>query len=320
MAQQANTFSKYGQIGARESLQDIINDVSVTETPLYSMIKKSNMESRNTLHEWQTDTLVAANANNAAIEADTFAATAITPTQRIGNFTQIFTKNFIISRTAMRMNTAGRANELKYQIAKQGREIKRDIEAACLSNNAAVAGNNTTARKLAGMETWIATNSSNGVGGSTPIISGGQPTTAPTDGTPRAFAETLLKAAIAIGVPNGAMMKTLFLGVGNKQSFSAFPGIAQTRYDVRNKDMSAIIGAADVYVSDFGNLAVIPNIFQRNRTALGIDPEYVEMKHYDPLQAVQYGRIADGENWQLIYEGTLVCKNEKAHFKVADLT
>lgn len=319
MAQPVNTFSRYGQIGVRESLQDVINDVSVTEVPLYSMITKSMMASKNTILEWQTDILAAANANNAAIEGDTFSAAAVTPTLRLSDVTQILKKPFIISDTAIAMNAAGRENEVKYQIIKQGKELKRDIEAAMLSNNAAVAGNNTTARKFAGLETWIATNVSSGVGGSSTIIASGSPITAPVDGTQRAFSEALLKAAIAVAIPNGAKMKTLFLGVGNKQAFSVFPGIAQTRYDVRDADMSAIIGAADIYVSDFGKIGVIPNIFQRNRTALGIDTDYVRLRHLRPMESRQYAKISDGEQWELIYEGTLECGNERAHFKVADL-
>ncbi len=319
MAQPANTFSRYTQIGSRESLQDIINDVSRAETPFYSMVKKSEMDVRNTFHEWQTDVLAGSNKDNAIIEGDTFSAQVTSPTTRVGNYTQIFEKPFILSRTAMRMSTAGRKNELNYQVIKKGKEIKRDFEAAALSQNAAVAGNNTTARKMAGMETWTATNANHGAGGSTTVIAAGAPTTAPVDGTARAFTETILKAVLAVAWPNGADTKTLFLGPAQKQVFSTFPGIAQTRFDLRGEDQSTIIGAADKYVGDFGSFYTIPSIQIRNRTALGIDPDMVEVKHLDPMDKEQMAKISDGEQWRLVWETTLCCKSERAHFKVADL-
>jgi hypothetical protein len=322
MAQPVNTQSRYNMIGIREDLEDVIFDISPEDTPVISNIERG--KAKNTFHEWQTFTKAAANKDNAAIEGDTFAGTALTATQRLGNYTQIFQKGVIVSDTTFAVDAAGRANELKFQLAVAGTELKRDLEAAVTQNNPGVAGNNTTARKLAGIESWLSTNISSGVGGSTTATTSGAPAAAPTDGTPRAFTEVLLKTAISLAFGNGAKMKMLVLGAAQKQVFSAFAGIAAQRYDANNRGskpmMTAIIGAADIYVSDFGNLSVVPDLFSRNRTALGIDPEYLSLATLRPMEKRQMAKISDGEQWQVIMETTLVMRNEKANFKVADLT
>jgi Family of unknown function (DUF5309) len=162
------------------------------------------------------------------------------------------------------------------------------------------------------------------VGGSTAATTSGAPAAAPVDGTQRAFTEAILKPVIATAFSNGAKMKMLILGALQKQTFSTFAGIAQQRYDANNRGnkpmMTAIIGAADIYVSDYGNLAVVPDLFSRNRTALGIDPEYLSLANLRPMEKRQMAKISDGEQWQIIMETTLVMRNEKAHFKIADLT
>ena len=49
MAQPTNTFDSYDAVGIREDLQDIIYDVSPSETPFYSSVAK--VKATNTFHE-----------------------------------------------------------------------------------------------------------------------------------------------------------------------------------------------------------------------------------------------------------------------------
>ncbi|MCP3703744.1 MAG: DUF5309 domain-containing protein, partial [Alteromonas sp.] len=67
MTQATNTFDKYDTIGNREDLSDMIYDVSPTDTPIMTAIRKGT--ATNTLTEWQTDALASA-AANAHIEGD----------------------------------------------------------------------------------------------------------------------------------------------------------------------------------------------------------------------------------------------------------
>ena len=57
------------------------------------------------------------------------------------------------------------------------------------------------------------------------------------------------------------------VGPYNKTVVSGFAGIAAQRYMAPTDAPTTIIGAADVYLSDFGTLSVTTNLFQRERDA-----------------------------------------------------
>ena len=96
MAQPTNTFDSYDSIGNKDDLSEVIYNLSPTQTPFLSMAQR--LKARNTFHEWQTDSLAAA-AQNAVIEADDATLDAISPTQRVGNYTQISDKTVVVSGT-----------------------------------------------------------------------------------------------------------------------------------------------------------------------------------------------------------------------------
>jgi Family of unknown function (DUF5309) len=77
--------------------------------------KAARLKATNTLHDWQTDAL-AAPAENAYVEGDEFSAQAVTATTKYRNYTQISRKEIVVSRTQNKVNTAGRKEELAYQI------------------------------------------------------------------------------------------------------------------------------------------------------------------------------------------------------------
>lgn len=127
--------------------------ISPTETPVYSMLKKSKCSAR--FYEWQTDALAAA-ANNAQIEGDDVTSfTAVSPTTRWGNYTQISTKNFVISDTEEVVDKAGRKSEIALQTRKKLAELKRDAETAIVQNTTFNAGALGTARQTRGLAGWI---------------------------------------------------------------------------------------------------------------------------------------------------------------------
>jgi len=131
MAIVGNTYTRYSAIGIREDLSNVIYNISPEETPFISNIGRESV--KNTYFEWQTDSLAAASASNAALEGDDISSfTAVTPTSRVGNYTQISTKNVIISGTLEAVDKAGRRSEMTYQLAKLGSELKRDMESARL--------------------------------------------------------------------------------------------------------------------------------------------------------------------------------------------
>ena len=178
----ANTFLRYDAKGVREDLSNIITMISPETRPFMSNMTKKRSVS-NTFFEWQTDDLGAAGANH-HLEGDDLASfTAVTPTTRLGNYTQISRKDFIVSDTMSALDLAGRRAEVAYQISMAGKRLANDMEHnLCGLNHAAVGGNATTARKTAPLAAFIRTNRSNGTNGAAPTVSGGVVNAGATDG------------------------------------------------------------------------------------------------------------------------------------------
>jgi len=311
-------YNAYDAIGQREDLTDIIYDISPTEVPFMSSIGKTKATA--VRHEWQTDTLASATTNNAAVEGADASDATLSPTTRLGNYTQILQKTIKVSGTLDTVNKAGRKSEKAYQLAKASQELKRDLETILLSNQGtSVGSSNSSARKLGSLLSWIKTNSSVGSGGSDPTTIG---VSTRTDGTARTFTEALLKEVVAEVFTSGGVPKVLMVGATGKQKVSSFTGLSAYRYNVNaggGGAQATIAAAADVYLSDFGSISVVPNRFMRTRDALILDPEYAALAYLRPFQTNELAKAGDADKTQILVEVTLEVKNEAAHGIVADL-
>jgi hypothetical protein len=225
-------------------------------------------------------------------------------------------KTIQVSGTLDSVNKAGRKSEKAYQLARASSELKRDIEGILCSNQASSAGSSSVARKLGSVLAWLDSNTSVGTDGADPTTIG---STTRTDGTVREFTETLLKTVIASVYVNGGMPKVLMVGAAGKQKVSTFAGIAQQRYMAPADAPTTIIGAADIYLSDFGSVSVVPNRFMRVRDALVLDPEYAAVAYLRPFATNELAKTGDSEKTQILAELTLEMRNEAAHGGVFDL-
>lgn len=322
MTQPTNTFDSYDAVGNREDLQDKIYMVSPEKTPIVSAIGRFKATQR--LHEWQRDNLDTPNKDNAVIEGDDRTGTALTPTERVANTVQLFDKVAVVSSTQEKTKSAGRSSEMKYQISKKMVELKRDMEAMVISNNPAVQGNSTTARKSAGLGVLLYTNTSHGAGGSTTAHTSGLATVAPVAGTARAFAEAQLKAVMqSIYTNSGEMPSIISMTPSHKAGFSAFAGIAASRVNVKKGSQATIVGGADVYMSDFGELTVVPNYVQataNSGTVFILNPEYAGIAYLGGFKSEALAKTGHTEKELVSVEACLVVTSEKAHGKIADLT
>ena len=131
MAQSTGTTDTYDLVGLAEDIEDVIFDINPTDTPLLTMAKRKKASA--VLHQWQTDSLAAAAANRAIEGDDSTYATAVATTL-LSNYCQISKKTVMVSGTADSVRKYGRKEEFAYQIAKRGKEIKRDIEVAIVQN------------------------------------------------------------------------------------------------------------------------------------------------------------------------------------------
>lgn len=322
MAQPTNTFDSYDSKGTREDLQDKIYMVSPEKTPVFSMIKR--LKATQKFHEWQRDSLGTPNKDNAVIEGDERTGSALTATQRVANTTQLFDYVAVVTSTQKASKHAGRSDEMRYQIAKKYTEIKRDVEASILSKNAAVLGDAATARKSGGLGVFIYTNADYGGLGATAAHTSGAPTTANTAGTNRTFTETILKTVLQeIYASSGEFPDIIVTTPAHKQTFSGFAGIAVNRYQVQNGKQGRIIGGADVYMSDFGELTVVPNYVMAtsgNDVAWILNTEGLGWATLQPFQSTPLAKTGHTDKEMVFHEGCLVVDAEAAQGKCDNLT
>jgi hypothetical protein len=315
MAIVANTFTSFDAKGIREELSNVINNISPEEVPLQSNIGSKNVS--NTYFEWQTDSLAAVDKTPVIDGDDVTSFDATSATTRVGNYTTILRRTVVVADNLNAQDLAGRNDEFAFQIAKRGRELKRDLEAVLTDNNAKVAGNSSTARETAGLGAWIATNDVFAGDGASPT---GDGSNARTDGTQADFTEAMLKSAMQAAYTAGGNPSILMVGPFNKTQVSGFAGIAAQRYQAPSNAPTTIIGAADVYLSDFGTLQVVPNRFQRERDAFLLDPEYASVNYLRPIQKVDLAKTGDASKAMLLVEAGLEVGNEAAHGGIFDLT
>lgn len=317
----STTYQTFQGKGLREDLENAIYMISPEATPLQSMIGRVPVTQ--TLHEWQTETLATVDTANAQIQGVNYTEFATqAPTVRVGNYSQILNKLISVSRTLNVVSKAGRASETAKQTLKKTKEIKRDLEAIILNNIAGSAGNASTAAKMATMGAWIKTNTNiSSTSSGDPVYTSGVPAAARTDGTARALSETLFKDVLQQCATEGAEPKFAMFGPVNKQNASKFAGIAtktQT-FDTSKVAPMPIIGASDIYISDWGRLSFVFNRFQRDRDAWVLDPEFLALGFLTPFMIEELAKTGDATNSAIVGEVTLVVKNESAHGLVADL-
>lgn len=314
MALPTNTYLTFSQKGIREDLSGVIYDVTPIETPFLSTVR--HVDVNNTLYEWQVDSLAAA-SDLKALQGDDSPATAITATTRLNNRTQIATLDARVSGTAQSVDTAGRADELDYQVMRRGKELKRAMETTLLSNKIKVTGDSTTEPETAGIGAWITTNDVFDSGGSSPTAADG--TDARGDGTQRAFTEAQLKAAMVLIYTSGGYPDTLMLGAFNRQVASGFGGGSTSMQKAEDLTLHATF---DLYASDFGTLKLVPNRFQRARDALILQMDMWQVGFLPGRNMATWdiARTGDSEARQVLSEYGLLSLNEKASGGVFDLT
>lgn len=316
MAQPTNTFDSFDAVGIREDLSNVIYNVSPEETPFYSKAKKTS--AKNTLVEWQTDSL-RASAANAHIEGDATAAEARTATTRLGNYTQIFKNAVVVPDTDEGLDKAGRAKEIAYQVLKVSKEQKLDIEKALFDNNARAAGNSSTARELAGAPAWLVTNTDFGANeGADPT---GDGTDARTDETTAltAFSQDKFDGVMQSIWEEGGKPDTVYLSAFQMNKALGFTGNNNQRSAVQAGD-ERVIKSLAVYVTPWGTVEFMPSRENRARDVFIMQDDMWEVAVLRPTKNVALAKTGDNTTRQVVTELTLCAKNEKANGGIFDNT
>lgn len=301
MAVPTNTFQTYQAIGNREDLIDIITNISPDATPFFSAI--SSTRATATTHEWQTDALDTP-AANAQIEGDDTSNTAVTPTVRLSNYTQILKKAYGISGTQEAVKHAGRANEMAYQMQKAMRGIATDVEYALVMNASAVGGASGTARQLKGLKGWVATNESSAT-------------------ADRDLTSTILDGAHQLAWASGGNPDMVLCSGFQKKQFANatnFPGMTRQV----SAESAKIANAVEIYEGSFGTLTVkLSHVMNSDSTlkkwVFGVETQRFLTAWLRPFERQPLAKTGDSVREQIIGECTLEARNEKSSFVIKNL-
>lgn len=290
MATVSGTLKTYDQVGKKEDVENIIYNITPTDTPFISAIGTST--AKNTLHQWQTDELAAAASNAKVDGADAGTASGGTTTM-LSAHTQILDKVIQTSGSADAMSTYGRDKELAYQKYKAGKELKRDVEYAMVgANQSGTAGNATTARQLKSAQNWI------------------DSATTDTAGSDRALTETILENVLEKCYNEGGTPNMVMVTPSHSKIIAGFAAASG-----RNRDFGTgtkVVNAVNLYVSPYGQVSVVLNRHLKSDTLLALDTEYWSRAVYRPTQIETLAKTGDSTKMQMLTELTLVCKAPKA--------
>lgn len=309
-------------IGQREDLVDVISNVDYDETPFVSRIGRG--EATALLHQWQKDAYDDATTTT-QLEGLGFTEETPNLTSLLTNVTVIQKRNATVTGTVEAISKAGRASEMAYQVVKKGVELRRDMEATVLGQAAGgvvkTTGATNAARTLGTLGTYLDTTDTVqlGAGGG---LGGGNGTTVNTDSPATqmvAFGagESNLKAVLKGLYNKGGMRAGTFVmcNATMKQIISGFTGRSQARQVVDDK---TILAVADLYMSDFGDVQIIPNRLCRERDVWVADPNYLQISYLRPIHTDDMAHIGDYDRKEVRVEYTLQVSNPDALGAVLD--
>ena len=317
-----------------ESVMQQIWDIS--KIPLAFLDRISSDRVGNHFAEWTIDALSSPDIDNANVDgADAGADDSVLGT-RVGNFTQLLDKVVRVSNRARAVDTIGFADTLAYQVMRRQQEIRRDLNATMLENQASIADNgDAVPGRLGGLPSWLETNTSRGVGGSDGGFSAGI-VGAPTAGDGRGLTETLFRdLAQSIyeqgGNPSVAHSTPQMIRGFSEYGFTDTARIARLQRNEQGSGAATAVASVSIWLTDFDvSLELVADRLQQTHDSGDTIPvQVVDLFMYEPeflmegtLQGVQVVELATtgtAQNRQMINDTTLKVLNEAAHGVIADL-
>jgi Family of unknown function (DUF5309) len=315
MAVPANTTQTFTRVGIAEDISALITRIQ-QNTAIFSNIISNGPKAGNTLFQWQTDSLRAPDGQNKHVQGDDGSPPAASPSVMLNNNVQIMKDFARTSGTADAVTTYGREEEHMYQVVKITEQVVQDMEARFVGNFPKNSGAAAVASETAGAEAWL-TNSNRGVGGANPAANAA---TVATDGTQRVFTEAMVKDVQQKCWAAGGAPTTLIVGGTQKQVASGFVGIATKFIDAKPSEQATIMGAADVYVGDFGRINIVASNISRNRSALLIEGRRWKKRYLRRPFKELLAKTGDSRTSHIVMEVGLECTAPTANGVIADLS
>ena len=319
----------------REDVMNKIWDISRIPLPFTDMIGTGS--AKNEYKEWTTDELAQPDVSNAVVDGSDAAGNDTKTGDRVGNHHQISDKVVKVSYRADASDTIGRAKELSYQLMRRQQELRRDVEAIALENQASVADDgDSVAGKVGGLPTWLITSVINGTVGGFDKAGGGTTVTTAwtTSGGALALKESDVRDTVQSVYEQGGDSTKMMSIPGVIRKFSEYLFTSSARVATlmsdqgKSQEKAAALGSVNVFVTDFGTLDLVPNRLQQKQAAAGaddsafvfiLDPEYVSLCYLKGYRTDQLAKTGLAENRQMSVDWSLVVNTEKAHGMIGDV-
>lgn len=321
----------------REDVMNKIWDISRIPLPFTDMIGTGS--AKNEYKEWTQDSLASPDVTNAVIDGADATGNNTSTGARVGNHHQISDKVVRVSYRADASDTIGRAKELSYQLMRRQQELRRDVEAIALENQASFADTGASAGKVGGFPTWITTNytprTGAAVGGFDNGAGGTTVTTAFTEADAEAaLTEEEVRNQVEAVYNEGGNVTKMMTIPGLIRKFSEYLFTSSARVATlmsdqgKSRDKAAALGSVNVFVTDFGTLDMVPNRLQQKQQTqvpddscivFYIDPEYVSLCYLKGYRTDTLAKTGLAENRQMSVDWTLIVNTEKAHAMSTDI-
>ena len=283
----------YDDSARRESLLDIITNIDPTETQLMTGLGQS--KATNILHEFPVDTLKVPGLNTNVEGGDATYSVARTNPSRKNNICQIVRIDFNVTDTEREVNHAGFQDRYAYELNKAMTEWKNDSEFS-LMRAAVASGNDSTARQMNGVKSFIATN-----------------LTAPSGVS---LSEKMLNDYVNNAWTSGGNVDEIYVGATLKRRISSFTANA-TKFEAN--DDRRLVNAVDVYESDFGVHKLFKHRYvttsgDTNLDIVGIDNARWYVAYLREPKHVRLAKTGSATKGMIEGELTLEGRAEKSSF------
>lgn len=318
----------------REDVMNKIWDISKIPLPFTDLVGSGTHDQEFT--EWTTDELAKPDLTNAVVDGADATGNDTKTGARVGNHSQISDKVVRVSYRADASNVIGRAKELAYQLMRRQQELRRDVEAISLNNQASVADNgDTVAGKVGGLPSWIKTSVLNGTAGGFDLTT--RLTVARTPGTAKALAVSGIRSIVEKVYNEGGDSSVLMTIPGIISKLSEFMFTSSARIATLQSDQgksaaaATALGAVNVFVTDFGTLRFVPNRLQQQyddatpttpkkaADVFILDPTYLELSYLKGYRTDELAKTGLAENRQMSVDWTLKVLTEKAQGLIGDI-
>ena len=313
--------------------EDVINQIwEIDGFPLVLTDLCSKTTSGHPYKEFVTDELGDSSLDNAQVDGDDIDQDDSVLGERAGNYHQTAVKSIQISKRANASNSIGRMGTVGYQVSQGQKRLRRDVESQMCSTQASDPGDSASASVSAGIGAWIKTNAVGGVG----FVPGGfNPGTgiieAPTPGAAEPLTEEAIRDVAQAVYEEGGNTTTLMstptvIRIISEYLFDDSARVAtMTNQDTSGTEPMKAYGAANVFITDFGQVLMLKDNRLQHETAEDVaslyflDPKFLFQSFITGYQTEPLSKTGLSEKRLISCDYSLIVTNEKSQGAIHDI-